>query len=459
VAEQIERRRNRPDFASLLEVLPDPAMVIDREMKVQATNRRFRATFTDGAEVRGKLCYEVSHCLSQKCDPIRVTCPLDRCMETDEPVRSLHIHRTAEGEVHTDVLMRPLPTALGETDRFLEILRPLHIASATANREKLVGRSEPFNRMLQDMERVGPTEQPVTIIGESGTGKELVAKAIHELSPRSKGPFIPVDCSSLNEWQFERELFGFAKGAFPGAGDARAGLIGAADGGTLFLDEIDELPGSLQVKILRLVETGFYRPEGSNRYLRADFRLVCSATRDPKELVDAGAFRGDLWLALGSLPIRVPPLRDRPEDIPLLVESMLQRLTCLRRCRELDPATLDALQAYGFPGNVRELINILERACLVAEGNVILPEHLPPDCQGPGGFTSPVLAFEGDVVPLSEVETLYIEWAAKRSVGSQRALARRLGISERTLYRKLQKARNALPNQQTGPAGADHSIE
>ncbi|MGB5401000.1 MAG: sigma-54-dependent Fis family transcriptional regulator [Thermoanaerobaculia bacterium] len=459
MAERIDNRRSTPDLTSLLEVLPDPAMVIDREMKVQATNRRFRATFTDGGEVRGRLCYEVSHCLTQQCDPIRVTCPLERCVETEAPVRALHIHRTSEGEVHTDVLMRPLPTVLGETDRFLEILRPLHIASATANREKLVGRSRPFNRMLQDMERVGPTEQPVTIIGEPGTGKELVAKAIHELSPRSAGPFVPVDCSSLNEWQFERELFGFAKGAFPGAGEARAGLIGAADGGTLFLDEIDELPRSLQVKILRLVETRFYRPEGSNRHLRADFRLVCSATTDPKALVDAGAFRGDLWLALGSLPIRVPPLRDRPEDLPLLVESMLQRLSCLRRCRDLDPATLERLQVYRFPGNVRELISILERACLVAEGNVILPEHLPPDCRASGDLSSPELEFEGDVVPLGEAEVLYIDWAAKRTVGSQRALSRRLGISERTLYRKLRKVRNAHPGQQSEPAEVDPSIE
>ena len=159
------------------------------------------------------------------------------------------------------------------------------------------------------------------------------------------------------------------------------------------------------------------------------------------------------------MPIRVPPLRERPEDMPLLVESMLQRLSCLRRCRELDPKTLTTLQAYTFPGNVRELIAILERACLVAEGNVILPEHLPPDCLAPDGGSSPVLEFEGDLVPLSKVETLYIEWAAKRSVGSQRALARRLGISERTLYRKLQKARSALPNPPTKPGEADPSIE
>ena len=167
--------------------------------------------------------------------------------------------------------------------------------------------------------------------------------------------------------------------------------------------------------------------------------------RSLDELAAAGRLRDDLRHQIGGFPIAVPSLRDRATDIPILVESLLSRLERLQPRPEVDPSTMEVLQAYGFPGNVRQLIHILERACLMADGNPILPEHLPKECLVSSTVSRPRLTFDGDVVPLGEVETLYIEWATKRSVGSQRALARRLGISERTLYRKLQKARTAAP--------------
>jgi DNA-binding NtrC family response regulator len=341
--------------------------------------------------------------------------------------------------------MRPLVDEAGELDHFLEVLKPLKIASATASRDQLVGRSPMFNRMLQDLEIVGPTEKAVSIFGEAGTGKELVARAVHEISPRAHRAFVPVDCAALHEWQFERELFGHTRGAFPGAAEARTGFIGAADGGTLFLKEVEALASAAQVKLLRLLETGFYIPEGATQPQRSEFRLICSSTRSLDDLAAVGRFRDDLRHQIGGFPIAVPSLRDRATDIPILVESLLSRLERLQPRPEVDPSTMEVIQAYSFPGNVRELIHILERACLMADGNTILPEHLPPDCRASGDLSSPKLEFEGDVVPLGEVEARYIDWAAKRTVGSQRALARRLGISERTLYRKLRKVRTAAP--------------
>ena len=446
-------------FAALLEALPDAAMLLGRDRVIAATNEQFRSVFSDGREVKGRSCFEVSHCRDAPCESRSELCPLKRCFETGEPARTLHVHRTSEGDVHTAVLMRPLFDEAGELDNFLEVLKPLKIASATASRDQLVGRSPMFNRMLQDLEIVGPTEKAVTLFGEAGTGKELVAKALHEISPRAHRAFVPVDCAALHEWRFERELFGHTRGAFPGAAEARTGFIGAADGGTLFLKEVEALTSAAQVKLLRLLETGFYIPEGATQPQRSEFRLICSSTRSLDDLSAAGRFRDDLRHQIGGFPIAVPSLRDRATDIPILVESLLSRLERLQPRPEVDPSTMEVIQAYSFPGNVRELIHILERACLMADGNTILPEHLPPDCRASGDFSRRVLAFEGDVVPLREVETLYIDWAAKRSVGSQRALARRLGISERTLYRKLQKARDALPSPPVGHAEAEPSTE
>ena len=457
--EQVTHPSGNGRFAALLEALPDAAMLLGRDRVIVATNEQFRSVFSDGHDVKGRSCFEVSHCRDVPCEGISELCPLQRSFETGEPARTVHVHRTPEGDVHTAIVMRPLFDETGELDNFLEVLKPLKIASATASRDRLVGRSPMFNRMLQDLELVGPTEKSVAIFGEAGTGKELVARALHEISPRAHRVFVPVDCAALHEWQFERELFGHTKGAFPGADEARAGFVGAVDGGTLFLKEVEALSSAAQVKLLRLLETGSYIPEGATQPQRSEFRLICSSTRSLDDLARTGRFRDDLRHQIGGFPIAVPSLRDRITDIPILVDSLLHRLELLQPRPEVDPSTIEALQAYDFPGNVRELIQILERACLTADGKIILPEHLPSACLTGEEVSRPRLSFEGDVVPLSDVEALYVGWAASRTGGSQRALARRLGISERTLYRKLQKARNALPSPPVGHAGAEPSTE
>jgi transcriptional regulator with PAS, ATPase and Fis domain len=271
------------------------------------------------------------------------------------------------------------------------------------------------------------------LLGESGTGKELVAQAIHQQSGREHGPFVVVECSGLTETLFESELFGYEKGAFTGASQRKIGLVESASGGTLFLDEVGDIPLSLQVKLLRLLETGTFRRVGGVETLRADFRLIAATHRDLKVMVERGSFRRDLYYRLSVFPIHLPALRERREDIALLAETLLTRLAP-GRAYTLSAAARARLQAYDYPGNIRELRNILERAMLMADGDTLQPEHLPPELAGEAQVGMPD---EEAIVPLETAELRYLQWALARHGSDRKSLAEQLGISERTLYRKL----------------------
>jgi len=268
-----------------------------------------------------------------------------------------------------------------------------------------------------------------------------VAKALHEGSERAQKPLVPLECSGLSETLFESELFGHEKGAFTGAHAAKVGLVEAARGGTLFLDEIGDVPLSLQVKLLRLLESGTYRRVGSLEPKMADFRLICATHRNLKQMVAEGAFRQDLYYRISTFPIHLPTLRERREDIPLLAEHLLQRLHG-GAAPELHPDALQRLQAYDFPGNVRELRNILEWAMLMAGGHTIMPNHLPDDLSPAAHQEAPGLRFSGPVQPLDELEQAYLRWAVARHGSDRTGLAKQLGVSERTLYRKLAQVKN-----------------
>jgi len=272
----------------------------------------------------------------------------------------------------------------------------------------------------------------VLLLGESGTGKELAAQAVHALSPRRDKPFVPVDCSGMTESLFESELFGYEKGAFTGAGQRKTGLVETAAGGTLFLDELGDIPPHLQVKLLRLLETGAYRRVGGVDILRADFRLVAATHRDLAAMVASGEFRRDLYYRIAAFPIHLPALRERREDLPLLVEHLLRRLSPERPLR-LDADSLARLARHDFPGNIRELRNILERAMLMADGDVLSLGVADAESNAPATTSAP----EEGMLSLEEVERRYVREALNRVGGDRKELARRLGISERTLYRKL----------------------
>jgi DNA-binding NtrC family response regulator len=423
---------------SVLEYLDEPAIVIGEDYRIVAANDAYRERFAGGEKVRGRFCYDVSHHYPSPCDELGERCPIQNCRQTGEATQTLHVHHTPRGEEHQIVTTHPLRDDAGEINGYLEVIRPSSIAGTGGARERLVGRAGVFNRMLELAARVAPSDTPVLLLGESGTGKELLAQAVHDKSSRAQGNFVPLDCSGLSESLFESELFGHEKGAFTGAFHSHLGLVEASSGGTLFLDEVGDIPMALQVKLLRLIETGTFRRVGSAERRKVDFRLVCATHRDLPTLISDGAFRQDLYYRISAFPIRLPPLREHMDDLPLIVAHLLGRLGFENK--KIHPDALAALEEYRFPGNVRELLNLLSRAALLADGDSILPEHLPDECLRPPGGPRETPADDG-VRPLAEIERQYLRWAAARIPDDRRALASRLGLSERSLYRKLRALR------------------
>lgn len=431
-----------PEITGVLDCIEDPAIALSTDYHILAANQAYRATYSDGRPMLGRHCYEVSHQYSAPCDQSGETCPLADCLATGQKQRVLHLHHTPRGEEHVDVVTHPVRDEQGQIRYLIEIMRETRSASSRVSPEGMVGRSRAFNHMLELVQRVAPSEASVLLQGESGTGKELVARAIHENSGRADRPFVVVECSGLTESLFESELFGHERGAFTGASSRKIGLVESAEGGTLFLDEVGDIPLALQVKLLRLLETGTYRRVGSVEPRRADFRLVCASHRDLKQMVEAGAFRQDLYYRISTFPIPLPALRERREDLPLLIDSLLARLAG-KRDIQLSPEALDCLLQYAFPGNIRELRNLLERAIILADDDLLLPRHLPDECCGqPRQETMPTveaaLADDEQIIPLDELERRYLQQVSARYHGDRDSLARQLGISKRTLFRKLQ---------------------
>ena len=438
-------------LVSFLEHEAQPMIVLDLDYRILAANRAYQPQFVSReGSVVGRHCFAVSHGYDTPCDRNGEHCPLRRALHTRAPDRVLHIHHTPRGPEHVDVELRPLLDHQGRVTGFVERLGAVRQAQARPG-AGLVGRSTAFGEALAAVRRVAPSQLPVLLQGESGTGKELFARAVHEASPRSEGPFVVVDCSGLTETLFESELFGHERGAFTGANVRKKGLVETAHGGTLFLDEIGDVPLGMQVKLLRLIETGTYRRVGGVETLQADFRLVAATHQPLQTMVAEGRFRADLYWRISAFPIVLPPLRERMEDLPLLVESLLGR-GAGRAGVALAPAALQALRSHAWPGNIRELRNVLERARLFADDGVIRPEHLPPQivaatCAAPDPSPLPSEAPQlvpspgAPATPKRPQAVSDDDLRALAAIGTRRELARRLGWSERTLYRRLR----ALP--------------
>lgn len=418
------------ELLALLESLPEPRILVDPDYRILSANAAYRHTFGNPSDIIGRTCYEISHHYDKPCDQCGESCPRQTATKTRQPSRVLHLHHTPRGQEYVDVELVPIHGSNGKLAYFVETMRFLQDAGRHPGALGMVGQSPMFTRMLDLINRVAPAMTPVLLLGESGTGKELAAQAVHDLSPRREMPFVPVDCSGMTESLFESELFGYEKGAFTGAGQRKTGLVEAAAGGTLFLDELGDIPLHLQVKLLRLLESGTFRRVGGVEILRADFRLVAATHRDLTTMVEAGEFRRDLYYRLATFPINLPALRERREDLPSLVAHLLARLAPERPLR-LSSASLAVLLEYGFPGNIRELRNLLERAMLMADSDVLsIGDDLNDRCVARKPNIEPIVSLE-------EAERRYVRQSLSRLGGDRKALARQLGISERTLYRKL----------------------
>ena len=459
----------RPQVQALISFLEheaQPMIVLDTDYRILAANTAYRRQF--GAVQKpylGRHCYQVSHGYQVPCDQAGEHCPMSRARETRGPDRVLHIHHTPRGPEHVDVELRPILDEEREVVAYVERLCTVRSASARPSAEGLVGRSAAFNEALAAVQRVAPSHLPVLLLGESGTGKELFARAVHEASERAAGPFVVVDCSGLTETLFESELFGYEKGAFTGAQARKKGLVETAQGGTLFLDEMGDVPLSMQVKLLRLIESGTYRRVGGVETLQSDFRLVAATHKPLAQMVAQGLFRQDLYYRIAAFPIVLPPLRARREDIPMLVDSFLQRgRGSFKERLQVAPEALARLQAHAWPGNIRELRNVLERARLFADDGVIRAKDLPaglglpagvsvagaasgeaamavpPALPGAPGATAASASGRlpyGRQPPVMDDAALRA-WISQFS-GTRREMAAALGWSERTLYRRLKE--------------------
>jgi two-component system response regulator HydG len=438
-----------PDTIQLLEALPEPKVLVGPDYRITAVNEAYRRQFGVDDSVRGRFCYEVSHHYATPCDQAGESCPLRDCLLSGEPRRVLHVHHTPAGPEHVEVEIAPV-TAEESGLFFLETMRILRHARLDTKDRELVGFTRPFLHMLELARRVSSKEASVLLLGESGTGKELVAHAIHDMSSHSDAPFVAVDCSSLTETLFESELFGHERGAFTGALSRKIGLVEAAHHGTLFLDEVGDIPLPLQVKLLRLLETGTYRRVGGVEPLHADFRVIAATHRDLGAMVKAGTFRQDLYYRINVFPIALPPLRQRLQDLPLLAERLLARIES-GRLVSLSREALSLLANHDFPGNVRELRNLLERALVLVDGNTLMPQHFPDLLEESRPLEPREMEF-GGIVPLEQLEKQYLEWAATHFPGDRQSLAAKLGVSERTLYRKLRESTgNGNSNGETDP--------
>jgi DNA-binding NtrC family response regulator len=302
---------------------------------------------------------------------------------------------------------------------------------------ELIGTSQKMSRVYRLVEKVSHHNYPVLVLGESGTGKELVARSIHFLGDRRNKPFVPVDCSALAPTLIESELFGYVKGAFTGANHSKQGLLESAGGGTLFLDEIGDLPVDLQAKLLRALQEHEVRPVGSNERIAISARVIAATHRDLESAVRSGGFRQDLFFRLNVVQIKLPPLRERKNDIPLLVHTFLEKFSDAQgKVRTISEDAIARLLAYDWPGNVRELENAVERAVALGSGPILhvgdLPSNLKYDMPAP-------LPDKDEFLPLEELERRAILRALRESGGDKLRAARLLGIGKTTLYRKLKQ--------------------
>ena len=346
----------------------------------------------------------------------------------------------AKGRMQIDELELRIARALRGQSLESEVVSLRQQLESKFGLENIIGESPAMQEVFEMVQQVAPARTTVLVLGESGTGKELIAKAIHQLSPRNKQPFVTVHGAALPPTLLESELFGHEKGAFTGAHERRLGRFEQAQGGTLFLDEIGEIDATLQVKLLRFLGERTFERVGSGKTLTADVRLVAATNKNLAELVQAGTFRDDLYFRLHVIEITLPPLRERRSDIPLLAQSFLREFAREneKKVKEIKAEAMEKLMNYDWPGNVRELRSAMEHAVVLCRGEAIGLKDLPADARGegmpalggPGGKPAPALT-------VTEAEKQLIIRALKEAGGNRTEAARKIGVSRRTLHRKL----------------------
>jgi DNA-binding NtrC family response regulator len=448
-------------LTQFLDSLEEGTLFLDRRRQVVAMNKAARRMLgRRDDEILNRLCpglFQGTAC-ARDCEK-QGGCALMATVRGEKLVQDLVVQRPDGELIPLRMWAMRLP-ADADLAHYAVILRDrsqeVRLEEAASERLQLgglVGHGAAMQELFRQILRAAASEASVLITGESGTGKELVARALHDNSSRARGPYLRVHCAAFPEQLLEAELFGHARGAFTGAATAREGRFEAAHGGTLLLDEIGEVPLNVQVKLLRVLQEREIERLGENQPRQVDVRILAATHRDLAAMVRNGEFRADLYYRLRVLPLHVPALRERREDIPLLVDALLDNLRGRHQGREiqLSAEALDALGAHDWPGNVRELANALEYALVHAEGTTVLPRHLPPEVrESARGADAPAKA--NDMASAGLAQSYYrppagpagrereiLSSALKECGGNRAEAARRLGMSRTTLWKRLKQ--------------------
>jgi transcriptional regulator with PAS, ATPase and Fis domain len=445
------RFREAIDLQSVIDAADNAFVVIDKDYNIVAANKAYCSAYgIDDDSIIGHKCHKVSHHSDVPCHLNGEDCPHKQVFETKQPFQVLHIHYDANNqEEHVRIKGSPIFSADGQLFLGEAVFPVAKSDDLGCDEQRMLGTSPAFLACIEEMSGAAASDVPVLLNGESGVGKELAANFIHKKSDRRNMPFVSIDCASISEGIFESELFGHERGAFTGCVGRRHGLIESAEGGTLFMDEISEVPLALQGRLLRALDTGFYRRLGGREDLHVDVRVICATHNHLRKMVEQGTFRADLYYRIAGISITIPPLRERRVDIIPMVKALVAK----QHHGESDQAritddSLEMLQQYDFPGNIRELKNILQKALSLSTSGVITPDllkfdriasiHINPLSdrrnESRDDKTQPTTNRS-----ITEIEATHIESLLHQYNGHRAKVAEVLKISERTLYRKLKQ--------------------
>jgi PAS domain S-box-containing protein len=440
----------------ILDSIADGVFTVDSEQRITSFNRAAEEiTGIEKEEAIGRRCWEVfraSICEEQ--------CSLRRTMKTGESIVNQSIFIVnSRGEripvsISTALLRDDGGRVIGGVETFRDLSVVEELRKELEDRHTffdIISKNKNMQRLFRIMEQVSESDATVLLVGESGTGKELFAKAIHSLSSRSKGPMITINCGALPDTLLESELFGYKAGAFTDAKKDKPGRLAMAEGGTLFLDEIGNISPALQVRLLRVLQDRVYEPLGGTTSEEADVRIVAATNRDLDELVKEGGFRQDLYYRINVVKLSLPPLRERKEDIPLLADHFIRKFNRLngKDIQGLSPEVMPLLMSHTFPGNIRELENIIEYATVVCKNSLIGLEHLPEylrELAISSQDSAPKGPHKRDL-SWGEMEKTFLYEALRRNAWNRKATAASLGIHPSTLWRKMKRLNLHVPKQ------------